>query len=79
MSSDSMESTNRLLKVIIAVLIRGGEKQMPLKQQIETLRSLRLRPVEIAEILGKTSTHINKELSGIRKQTKRRKSHGEES
>ena len=73
MASDSMESTNRLLKVIIAVLIRGGEKQMPLKQQIETLWSLGLRPVEIAEILGKTSTHINKELSGIRKQTKRGK------
>jgi hypothetical protein len=70
MASDSIESTNRLLKVIIAVLIRGGEKQMPLKQQIETLWSLGLRPVEIAEILGKTSTHINKELSGIRKQTK---------
>ena len=73
MASDSMESTNRLLKVIIAVLIRGGEKQMPLKQQIETLSSLGLRPVEIAEILGKTGTHINKELSGIRKQTNRGK------
>lgn len=72
MTSDAMESTNRLLKVIIAVLIRGGEKQMPLKQQIETLSSLGMRPIEIAEILGKTSTHINKELSGIRKQTKRR-------
>jgi hypothetical protein len=73
MASDPMESTNRLLKVIIAVLIRGGEKQMPLKQQIETLSTLGLRPVEIAEILGKTSTHINKELSGIRKQPKRGK------
>lgn len=73
MASDSMESTNRLLKVIIAVLIRGGEKQKPLKQQIETLSSLGLRPIEIAEILGRTSTHINKELSGIRKRTKHRK------
>lgn len=71
MASDSMESTNRLLKVIIAVLMRCGEKQPPLKQQIETLSSLGLRPVEIAEILGKTSTHINKELSGIRKHAKR--------
>lgn len=73
MASDSMDSTNRLLKVIIAVLIRGGETPMPLKQQIETLRGLGLRPVEIAEILGKTSTHINKELSGLRKQAKGRK------
>jgi len=70
MGSDPMESTNRLLKVIIAILIRGGENPMPLKQQIETLSSLSLRPVEIAEILGKTSTHINKELSGLRKRSK---------
>jgi len=73
MGSDSMESTNRLLKVIIAVLIRGGENQMHLRQQIETLSNLGLRPIEIAEILGKTSTHINKELSGLRKQAKGRK------
>lgn len=73
MDSDPMESTNRLLKVIIAVLIRGGENPMPLKQQISTLNGLGLRPVEIAEILGKTSTHINKELSGLRKQAKGRK------
>jgi hypothetical protein len=70
MAIDPMESTNRLLKVIIAVLIRGGENPMPLRQQIETLSGLGLRPVEIAEILGKTSTHINKELSGLRKQAK---------
>lgn len=69
MPSDPMESTNRLLKVIIAVLIRGGENPMPLKQQIETLNGLGLRPIEIAEILGKTGTHINKELSGLRKKS----------
>jgi hypothetical protein len=70
MDSDPFDSTNRLLKVIIAVLIRSGENPMPLKQQIETLSGLGLRPVEIAEILGKTSTHINKELSGLRKRAK---------
>ena len=73
MASDPMESTNRLLKVIIAILIRGGENPMSLKQQIEILSSLSLRPVEIAEILGKTSSHINKELSGLRKQAKGKK------
>lgn len=44
---------------------------MPLKQQIETLNGLGLRPIEIAEILGKTSTHINKELSGLRKRARK--------
>ena len=76
MSNDPMESTNRLLKVVIAVLIRGGENPMPLKQQIETLNGLGLRPVEIAAILGKTSTHINKELSGLRKKGKKGSSRG---
>ncbi|GMP01622.1 hypothetical protein TM239_29100 [Bradyrhizobium sp. TM239] len=71
MTLDPLESTNRLLKVIIAVLIRGGDNPMPLKQQIETLNGLGLRPIEIAEILGKTSTHINKELSGLRKRARK--------
>lgn len=70
MDRNPLESTNRLLRVIIAILIRGGENPMPLRQQIEILNSLGLRPVEIAEILGKTNTHINKELSGLRKQAK---------
>jgi hypothetical protein len=70
MEENLLESTNKLLKVIIAVLIRGGEKQMPLIQQIETLDGLGLKPKEIAEILGKTGGHINKELTGIRKRKK---------
>jgi DNA-directed RNA polymerase specialized sigma24 family protein len=71
MASNPMEATNRLLKVIIAILIR--ERKRPLRQKIETLDSLGLRPFEIADILGKTGTHINKELSGLRKQMKRRR------
>jgi DNA-binding CsgD family transcriptional regulator len=73
MASDGIESTNRLLRVIIAVLIRTGENPMSLREQIETLSSVGLRPVEIAEILGKTSSYINKELSGLRKRAKGRK------
>ncbi len=73
MVSDATELTNRLLKVIIAVLIRSGERQMSLKDQIQTLDSLGLRPAEIAEILGKTNTHVSKELSGVRKKSKGKK------
>jgi hypothetical protein len=45
------------------------DRPMSLKQQIEVLYGLGIRPTEIAEILGRTSTHINKELSvsGIRR------------
>jgi hypothetical protein len=63
-----LESTNKLLGVVIALLLRQGKEEAPsLKFQIETLSDLGLRPSEIALILGRTSTHVNKELTGIRK------------
>jgi len=66
----SLESTNRLLKVVIALMLRPkDDRPMSLRQQIEVLYGLGIRPSEIAEILGRTATHVNKELSvsGIRK------------
>jgi hypothetical protein len=57
---------------MIALLVRRAEDApASLKQQIEILYGLRLRPSEIAEILGRSATHINKELSAIRKTQKR--------
>jgi hypothetical protein len=64
-------STDKLLRVIIALLLRQKEDQtMPLKRQIEILNDLGVRPVEIADILGRSATYINKELSGLRKNKK---------
>lgn len=68
MDQIDLESTNQLLKVIIAILVRGGPQPMSLKQQIEILSDAGMRPKDIADLLGKTGTHVNKELSGIRKQ-----------
>ncbi|HWZ63021.1 MAG TPA: hypothetical protein VNX02_08365 [Steroidobacteraceae bacterium] len=66
------QSTDCLLRVIIALLVRQREEEVaPLKRQIEILDSLGMRPVEIAETLGKTAGHVNKELAGIRKHNKR--------
>jgi hypothetical protein len=57
---------------MIALLLRQGQDGAPsLKQQIETLNDLGLRPSEIASILGRSSTHVNKELSGMRKAKKK--------
>ncbi len=65
---EGSSSTNKLLGVMIALLLRLGHDGPPsLKQQIETLNDLGLRPSEIASILGRSSTHVNKELTGIRK------------
>jgi hypothetical protein len=71
MDKNTAESTNKLLKVIIALLLRGGQDGPNLREQIATLTDLGLKPVEIAEILGRTSGYVNKELSGIRKNRKR--------
>jgi hypothetical protein len=65
---EGVTSTNKLLGVMIALLLRQGPDGPPsVKQQIETLSDLGLRPSEIASILGRSSTHVNKELTGIRK------------
>lgn len=65
------ESTNKLLRVIVALLLRQRDEQtLTLRQQIEILSDLGVKPSEIAEILGRSSTYVNKELSGIRKNRK---------
>lgn len=74
MDKNTLESTNKLLKVIVALLLRGKDEQkLTLCQRIEILNELGLKPVEIAEILGRTNSHINKELTGIRKRRKQKK------
>jgi hypothetical protein len=73
MDKNTLESTSKLLKVIVALLLRGKDEQTPnLRQQIEILNGLGLKPIEIAEIIGRTNTYVNKELSGIRKSRKQK-------
>jgi hypothetical protein len=71
MENIDLKSTNKLLMVIVALLLRQKDEQtLTLRQQIEILSDLGIKPVQIAEILGRTNTYINKELSGIRKNHK---------
>ena len=73
MDNNLENSTNKLLKVIVALLLRGRNEKTPnLREQIEILHDLGLKPGEIAEILARTSTHISKEISGIRKARKQK-------
>jgi hypothetical protein len=71
MDKCTLESTNRLLMVMISLMLRQKVEQGPtLRQQIEILSDLGIKPAEIAEILGRNGTYINKELSSIRKSRK---------
>jgi len=58
------------LDVIISLLLRGIQQDgrgLTLREQIRVLRDLGVRPVQIAAILGKTPSFVNKELSIGRK------------
>ena len=78
MSAESdLAEVNQKLGVVIALLLRlvGNQPEdLPVKQQIKLLSELGLRPRDIASILGRTQTHVNKELVRIRKDQKSRKS-----
>jgi hypothetical protein len=65
---DESSSTDRLLRVVIALLLRQlGDGSFSLKQQIEILSDLGMGPTEIGKTLGRTTTHVTKELAGLRK------------
>jgi hypothetical protein len=68
-----LKQLNKRIEVVIALILRSvsrDNKPLPLKEQIAILDALRVRPVEIAEIVGKTSKHVSKELVGIRREAK---------
>lgn len=66
---------NKKLSVMIALLLRMAPRDnigLPLKEQITVLDNLGVRPKEIAEIVGKTANHVNKELVAIRREGKKK-------
>jgi hypothetical protein len=62
-----MESTNQLLRVIIALLLEQSESHSTLKQKVAFLDRAGLGQTEIGKVLGRTTTHIGKELAGLRR------------
>ncbi|MCX6722580.1 MAG: hypothetical protein NT094_00755 [Candidatus Staskawiczbacteria bacterium] len=73
MDNNTLESTNKLLRVIVALLLkRKDPDKLTLRQQIEILSDLGLKPLEIAEIIGRSNIYINKELSELRKSRKQK-------
>jgi hypothetical protein len=67
------ESTNQLLRVIIALLLQQSDTFSTLRAKIAFLDQTSMRPTEIAKILGRTTTHITKELAGLRKGKKKKR------
>lgn len=70
---------NKRLGVMISLLLRMVPREGPgisLKEQVRILSDLGMRPRDIAEIVGRTASHVNKELAGLRKE--RSKKHEQE-
>ena len=69
MEDIELRSINKMLKVIVALLLeRKDEDKNKLREQIQKLDNLGLKPPEIAAILNRTSIYVRKELSIKRKQ-----------
>ena len=65
MSGEVLDNINRNLEVIVGLLIRStqGADAASLRDRIVLLDGLGMRPKDIARVLGKSPTHISKELS----------------
>jgi CRP-like cAMP-binding protein len=73
MDSIILLSINKRLEVIVNLLLQQKTKDgmgRTLQEQIQLLHGAGLKPKEIAEILGKSPAHVNKELTGLRKSGK---------
>ena len=71
MKKDNLESTTKLLRVIVALLLRQSHQGLhqdvlSLREQIKILDDIGLKPAEIAGIVGRSNIYISKELSLFR-------------
>ena len=65
MENELLENMNRNLEVIIGLLLRSlpDSEKASLRDRILMLTAMGMRPNEIARALGKSTNHVNKELS----------------
>jgi DNA-binding CsgD family transcriptional regulator len=68
--NEQLIELNKRLGVIVALLLRSLPKStdsLSLRDQIQLLSELGVRPKDIADILGRTPTYVSKELTTLRK------------
>jgi hypothetical protein len=67
------ETTNQLLRIIVALLLEQSELHSTLKDKVAFLDRSGMGATAIGKVLGRTTTHITKELAGLRKARKKTK------
>lgn len=56
------------VELIIALMLRLlPKKEISFREQVSLLNDLKIRPMDISKITGRSQGHINKELVAIRK------------
>jgi hypothetical protein len=71
---EQLVELNKKMGVVIALLLKSISRDttvLALKDQIAILDGLGVRPIDIAAIVGKTSSHVSKELVAIRRAARR--------
>jgi hypothetical protein len=66
-----LQQLEQKLDVVTAILLRLIPRDfngLSLKEQIKLLDGLNVRPIDIAKIVGKSQSHVGKELVSIRKE-----------
>lgn len=73
MENEILQSINRNLEVIIGLLVRGmpDSDATGLRGRITMLNDMGMRPKDIARVLGKSTNHVNVELSAARNPKKK--------
>ncbi len=75
MENELLETINRNLEVIISLLLRNlpDSDAAHLRGRILMLTDIGMRPKDIARVLGKSTNHINVELSTARNSKKKKR------
>jgi hypothetical protein len=70
MEKEQLREITKRLDVLIGLVIQNVQregKNVNIRGQIQILSGLGLRPAEIAGVLGKSNTFVNKELTLLRR------------
>ncbi len=71
---------DRKLGVVISLLLRLLPKEpngITLREQVDILRGLGVRPKDIADILGKTRSYVTKEIASLNRSAANTRRSGE--
>lgn len=71
MDNKQFEIITKKMDSLAKLLALNIIKDKPVNEQVETLRKVGFRPVEIADLLGKTQNQINVTISVLEKAKKK--------